>query len=76
MAKLVRLLFAERVMLPCECSKVLLSMLKLSFVSTDGSMVSTGSSGMVVALIGRLYWPFRVKRGGEAVLGDTGGESS
>lgn len=55
MAMLVRLLFADCVMLPWECSKPLLRMLKLSLVNTAGSMVSTGSSGIVVVLIGRLY---------------------
>lgn len=54
----------------------MLVVLVLCLVSTDGSMVSGGSSsGIVVEWMGRLYCPLSVKRGGEVVRGETGGES-
>lgn len=50
MARLVRLLFKERVVLPWEWVKPLLRRLKVSLVRTEGSMVlGDSSSGIVVA---------------------------
>lgn len=75
MAMLARLLFEECVVLPWEWEKPLVRRLKASLVRTEGSIVLGDSSGIVVAWIGRLYWPFKVNLGGEFVLGETGGES-
>lgn len=57
---------------------MLLSNANASLLSMAGSIVSGDSSGIVVAYTGRLYVD-RSKRsnfGGDALFGETGGESS
>jgi hypothetical protein len=58
-------------------SEKLVPVLVLCLVSTEGSMVrGESSSGMVVEWMGRLYWPFSVKWGGDSVSGAMRGESA
>lgn len=64
--------------LTCRLLTLLLSMLNVSLLKIAGSIVSRGSSGMVVACTGRLYAvrSSNANLGGGMLLGETGGESS
>jgi hypothetical protein len=65
-------------MLPLSSLTLSFNMLNASFVRIEGSMVSRGSSGIVVACTGTLYTDrsSSVNLGGDEVLGETAGESS
>jgi hypothetical protein len=71
MARLELLLFSVLLIVP-------LSIADVSLLRIEGSIVSAVSSGMVVAYTGRLHAALsnKLNRGGDALFGDTGGESS